>query len=153
MFGLQLSTNKRNVYTDDGLHKSVRNVWRKVPQNWSSIARNNNSRKFCVLGERPSTHIHVNVLQKLSDNDVSVLLLVKRAADRAARMAGTVYRVLAGTDDVGLPAYPPVGTTTASIKHTRAVILHSVQTICILRLSLQLSRRLTTWPNRHNDSK
>ncbi|CAA9993099.1 unnamed protein product [Nesidiocoris tenuis] len=27
------------------------------------------------------------------------------SADRAARMAGTVYRVLAGTDDAGLPTY------------------------------------------------
>lgn len=54
--------------------------------------------------------------------NVSVLLLVKRAADRAARMAGTVYRVLAGTDDVGLPTYPPT-TITTSNKHTRAVII------------------------------
>ncbi|XP_073997384.1 uncharacterized protein isoform X2 [Rhodnius prolixus] len=31
--------------------------------------------------------------------------IVRRSADRAARMAGTVYRVLAGTDDAGLPTY------------------------------------------------
>ncbi|XP_024084319.1 uncharacterized protein LOC106670577 [Cimex lectularius] len=31
--------------------------------------------------------------------------VIRRSADRAARMAGTVYRVLAGTDDAGLPTY------------------------------------------------
>ncbi|XP_066903164.1 uncharacterized protein [Halyomorpha halys] len=31
--------------------------------------------------------------------------IVRKSADRAARMAGTVFRVLAGTDDAGLPSY------------------------------------------------
>lgn len=53
--------------------------------------------------------------------NVSVLLMVKRSADRAARMAGTVYRVLAGTDDVGLPTYPPI---TSNNKHTRAAVTY-----------------------------
>ncbi|XP_046674321.1 uncharacterized protein LOC124363207 isoform X1 [Homalodisca vitripennis] len=45
--------------------------------------------------------------------------IIRRSADRAARMAGTVYRVLAGTDDVGLPTYPPI----TSNKHTRAALV------------------------------
>ncbi|CAH1388917.1 unnamed protein product [Nezara viridula] len=31
--------------------------------------------------------------------------IIRRSADRAARMAGTVFRVLAGTDNAGLPTY------------------------------------------------
>ncbi|XP_039280403.1 uncharacterized protein LOC111044950 isoform X2 [Nilaparvata lugens] len=43
--------------------------------------------------------------------------IIRRTADGAARMAGTVYRVLAGTDDVGLPVYPPLPSAKQSARH------------------------------------
>ncbi|KAF6200402.1 hypothetical protein GE061_006705 [Apolygus lucorum] len=43
--------------------------------------------------------------------------IIRRSADRAARMAGTVYRVLAGTDDAGLPTYDATENAARSVRN------------------------------------
>lgn len=64
-----------------------------------------------------------------NENEVYVLMnvsvLCQRSADRAARMAGTVYRVLAGTDDVGLSSYPPPPHTRAAVNFANDPSEHS----------------------------